>query len=144
MRIIETRVYKINEHPNKEKCFEWIRDNWHDLNQYSVDEIIESIKALSEKIGGTFDYSISQSPDRGEYIIFKDYSQEALCSLSAEDCPLTGVCWDVDIIQGLKAGNPSKVLESLHSDTEYQYSNDGLLELCEASEYEFNESGEII
>ena len=37
MKIIETKVYTIEEHPNKEKCFEWIRNNWYDLNQYSVD-----------------------------------------------------------------------------------------------------------
>ena len=27
MRIIETKVYTISEHPNKEKCYEWIRNN---------------------------------------------------------------------------------------------------------------------
>jgi len=75
MRIIETKVYTIEEHPNKEKCFEWIRNNWYELNQHSVEEIISSIKSLSNKIGGTFDYSISQVPDRGEHITFKDYDR---------------------------------------------------------------------
>ena len=144
MRIIETKVYTIEEHPNKEKCFEWIRNNWHDLNQHSVDEIINSIKSLSNKIGGTFDYSISQVPDRGEHITFKDYDHEALCRLSADDCPLTGVCWDIDLIVGLREGNSNKVLDSLHSDTEYQYSDEGLLELCEANQYEFDEDGNCI
>lgn len=144
MRIIETKVYTINEHPNKEACFNWIRDNWHDLNQYSVEEIVESIKALSRKIGGTYDYSISQVPDRGEHITFNDYSQEDLCRLSAEDCPLTGVCWDIDLIEGLRTNNTKEVLNSLHSHTEYVYSNEGLLELCEANEYEFTEEGNFI
>ena len=143
MRTETINIYKIDEHPNKEKCFEWIRNNWHDLNQYSVDVIIDSIKALSEKIGGTFDYSICQVPDRGEHITFKDYSHEALCSISADDCPLTGVCWDIDLIVGLREGNPSKALEYLHSDTEYKFSDEGLLELCEANGYEFNEDGSI-
>ena len=141
MRIIETEVFTIEEHPTKEKCYEWIRNNWHDLNQYSVDEIIESIKELSNKIGGTYDYSISQVPDRGEYITFTDYSQEDLRRLSADDCPLTGVIWDIDLIQGLREGNPSKVLDSLHSDTEYQYSDEGLYDLCEANQYEFDAEG---
>ena len=35
MRTIETKVYTIDEHPSKDKCFVWIRDNWHDLNQHS-------------------------------------------------------------------------------------------------------------
>lgn len=144
MRIIETKVYTIEEHPNKEKCFEWIRDNWHDLNQHSVDEIVESIKALSTKIGGTFNYAISQVPDRGEHITFSNYSQEDLCRISADDCPLTGVCWDVDLIQGLRSGDAERVLNSLHKDTEYVYSNEGLLELCQANEYEFDEIGNCI
>ena len=32
MRTIKIKVYTIKDHPNKEKCFEWIRDNWFDLN----------------------------------------------------------------------------------------------------------------
>ena len=28
MRVIETKVYTIDEHPNKDLCFEWIRDNY--------------------------------------------------------------------------------------------------------------------
>lgn len=143
MRVIETKIYKINEHPNKEKCYEWIRNNWHDLNYHSVEEIVDSIKALSNIIGGTFDYCISQVPDRGEYIVFKDYDKEALMELNENDMPLTGVCWDYELIKGLKEGNPELVLDTLHKDTEYQYSDDGLLELCEANEYEFTEEGEV-
>ncbi len=52
MREIIIKVYTIEEHPKKELCYEWIRNNWHDLNQQSIDEIIESIKALSAEIGG--------------------------------------------------------------------------------------------
>jgi len=144
MRIIETKVYHINEHPNKEKCFEWIRDNWHDLNQHSVDEIIKGIKALSDKIGGSFDYSISQYPDKGDHITFKDYDHEVLCRISAEDCPLTGYCWDIDLIQGLRTNNTSMVLDSLHSDTEYIYSDEGLYEMIESNEYEFDEEGSLV
>ena len=144
MRIIETRVYTIDEHPDKEACYEWIRNTWYNLNEHSVSEIIKSIKELSKIIGGTYDYSISQEPDRGEYITFKDYDHEKLCRLSADDCPLTGVCWDVDLIVGLREGNPDKVLYSLHSDTEYQYSDEGLYELLVSNEYEFDEYGEFV
>ncbi len=92
MRVIELKVYTIEEHPNKEKCYEWIRNNWLDLNQHSVDEVISSIKALNKEIGGTFDYSISSVPNRGEHITFKGYDKEALYMLSAYACPLTGGC----------------------------------------------------
>ena len=143
MRTIETKVYTIEEHPNQELCLDWIRNNWHDLNQHSVDELVQSIKALSKEIGGTYDYSICQAPDRGEHITFKDYNQEDLCRLSADDCPLTGGCWDVDLIVGLREGNPSKVLDAIHTDIEYQYSTEALIEMCEANEYEFNEDGSV-
>lgn len=142
MRTIETKVYTIDEHPNKDLCFEWMRENLHDLNQHSVDEIICSIEELSKRIGGTFDYSISQVPDRGEHITFKNFSWKDLCSLDADKYPLTGICWDWDLINGLKSGNTNQVLESLHNDTEYIYSNEGLYEICDSSGYEFTESGE--
>jgi len=141
MRIIETKVYTIEEHPNKVKCYEWIRNNWHDLNSHSVSEVIKSLKALENEIGGNLDWSISAVPDRGEFISLMDYDKEALNNLDVENCPLTGTCWDMDIIEGLKEGNISKVLKSLHLDTEYIYSDEGLFELCEANEYEFNEEG---
>jgi len=48
--ITKTDVYKIEEHPDKEKCFDWIRENWHDLNSHSVDDIINSLKALQKEI----------------------------------------------------------------------------------------------
>ncbi len=144
MRTIEINVYKIDEHPNKRACFEWIRNNWYDINSHSVEEVVDSLKKLSEKIGGTLDYSISAVPDRGEYIRFKDYSHDDLCRISADDLPLTGVCWDADIIEGLRTGHPEKVLKALHSDTEYQYSDEGLVEMCEANEYEFYENGEVV
>lgn len=143
MRIIETKVYTIEEHPNKEKCFEWIRNNWHDLNDYSVNEVIDSIKALQEEIGGDLDYSISSVPDQGEFIRLTDYNKESLRKLIPEYYPLTGVCWDADLIESMqKYGNANKVLESLHSNTDYLYSNEGLLELCVVNEYEFTENGD--
>ena len=143
MRTIETNIYTIEEHPNKDKCFEWIRDNWHDLNEHSVDEVIDSIKALSKEIGGTCDYSISQVPSRSEYINFKNYSQEDLSKLNADDLPLTGVSWDYDLIEGLKEGNLKMVIDQLHDSTEFTYSDDQLYELCVSNDYEFNESGSI-
>ena len=144
MRIIETKVYGIEEHPNKELCYEYIRNNWHDLNDHSLKEVVASLKALSDKIGGTFDYSISVVPDRGEFIRFKDYSHEDLCRISQGDLPLTGVCWDADIIEGLRTGQPEKVLKTLHSETEHRYSDKGLFEMCEMNEYEFTEAGKFV
>ena len=143
MRTVEIKVFKINEHPDPEKCYEWMRNNWHDLNQHSVEEVVESIKALSNKIGGRVDYSIGALPDRGEHITFKNYDPEELELLDADKLPLTGICWDLPLINGLKEDDVEAVLRTLHQDTEYHYSDEGLKEMCEANEYEFLESGEF-
>ncbi len=144
MRIIKTKVYKIEEHPNKDLCFNFIKNNWHDLNQFSIDELVDSIKALKHEIGGDVDYSISQSPCRGEYIVFKNYDKDILKNLDAESCCLTGCFWDSVLIEGLREGNTKKVLDTLHDETEYVYSNEGLEELCKSNMYEFEECGQII
>jgi len=144
MRKIEKTVYTIEEHPNKESVYEWIRNNWHDLNNHSVDDFISSLKALQKEIGGTLDYGVSSVPDRGEFISIKGYDKEELKQLDKNEYPLTGVCWDADIIEALKSGYIEEALNSLHSDTEYRYSNEGLYEFCEANEYEFYENGKLL
>ena len=40
MRQITTTVYMIDEHPDKAKCFEWIRNNMFHLGEYEVDELL--------------------------------------------------------------------------------------------------------
>tara|TARA_R110002167_G_scaffold89907_2_gene242531 strand:- start:7986 stop:8417 length:432 start_codon:yes stop_codon:yes gene_type:complete len=142
MRVIETKVYTIEEHPNKDKCFSWIRENWHDLNQHSVDEAIECINALHKIIGGNVDYSIGQFSSRGEFISFKNYCKKSLNEIP-HNYSLTGVCWDMDLIEGLKSNNPEALLHAVHMDSEYIYSDEGLIDLCICNEYEFNEEGEV-
>ena len=145
MRIIETKVYTISEHPNKELCFDFVRENMHDLNEMSGNEVIDSLKTLSEVIGGTLDYSISVFPSRGEFISFKDYDKELLNELYAQHCPLTGCTFDADLIESMQQdGDAYRVLNALHRDTEYVYSDEGLTELFECNEYEFSENGEMI
>lgn len=144
MRILETKLYTIDEHPNKELCFNYIKDNWHDLNEHSVNEVADSIKALSKVIGGSYDYSIGQFPDRGEFISFNNYNKDELMKLNADECPLTGVIWDIDLIDGMQKGDNNKVLRTLHNNSEYIYSNEGLLELCDANNIEFDDKGKAI
>ena len=143
MRIIETKVYKIDEHPNKDYCYVWIRNNWHDLNEHELYDIIESLKALQNIIGGKLDYSISCIPHRGEYISLIGYDKEELNSLSL-DVELTGSSWDYWVIKAFKENNIEDVLRLLHNSTEYAYSDESLYELCMNVEYEFTINGECI
>lgn len=143
MRTITKTVYTIDEHPNKEAVYQWINDNWHDLNEHGVSEVIDSLKALQKIIGGKLDYCISQVPDRGEFISFTDYDDEALNNLNPDECELTGVCYDFEVIHFMQRGNIEAILDSIHDETEYLYSNQALYDLCQANEYEFYEDGEI-
>lgn len=163
MRQIAFNVHTINEHPDPEKCFDWIRENWHDLGDYVLEEMIDSLKAAASYFGATVDWSISIFPDRGEYITFdigedsaekpaRDFVNPGLLS---GDCPFTGVCYDEVILDAFRKAERTetlrevlhdveyRVLKALHAEGEYLYSDDGLREMCEANEYEFYEDGSI-
>lgn len=147
MRTETINIYTIEEHPNPDACFEWIRDNWHDLGEWAVDEMVASLKALAKYTGGTLGYCISIEPDYSEYVKLVDYDPERLAELYAQkdDCPLTGVCYDINVIEGLQNNElESVVLKILHNEGEYIYSDEGLRELCEANEYEFTENGDFV
>jgi len=135
------QVYTIDQHPNKEAVFEWIRSNWHDLGQFAVDDFSESLKALEQAIDGDLDYAISISPDRGEFITMTDYDVKKLNALKADELPLTSVVYDVYVIQALKEGDIENALSFLHDEGEYIYSDEGLEDLCQANEYYFTEDG---
>jgi hypothetical protein len=143
MRIIETKVYTIDEHPNKQKCFDWIRDNWHDLSQFHIDEIINTMKAIQNLIGGEIQYSISAVGDRGEFISWKDYDKKALKNIKGEELPISGICYEHDIIEALKNDKLESILYIIHNETEYIYSDNALEEMCLSNEYEFKENGAI-
>tara|TARA_R110000751_G_scaffold177025_5_gene283294 strand:- start:32 stop:466 length:435 start_codon:yes stop_codon:yes gene_type:complete len=144
MRTETINIYNIDEHPSKEKCYEWIRNNQHHIGDWEVDDLTSSIEKLSEAIGGTNDYCLSHYPDRNERIIFKDYDEDLLEELNADECPLTGCFWDIEVINALKAKDMSKVLDTLHECVEHLYSDEGLKELFEGNDYEFYESGEAV
>lgn len=158
-RTIETTVYTIESHPNQEMVFTWIRDNWHDIGEFCLQEMVESLKAFSDHIGATLDYSISIIPDRGEFVRFDcDYTlSDVLQSLDLSgNCPFTGMCYDETILDAFRDCNGDeslgevlrdveyRVLKDLHSEGEYIYSDEGLRELCEANEYEFEENGKLV
>ena len=141
MRTIKTKVYTIDEHPNPELCYSWIRDNWHDLNEHSVEDVVASLKALQGIIGGNLNWAISQVPDRGEHITFTNYDRDSLLELDADSLPLTGTWSDYWAITSLRKEKTGEILNAIHQETEYVYSDEGLREFCEANGYEFTEAG---
>ena len=149
MTIQTIKVYSIDEHPNKEAVFDFVRHNWHWLADHAVSEFIDSLKALADHIDAkTLDYSVSAFSDRGEHITLDDYYIGKLNSLKEDDLPLTGCYYDAPIIeaaqQALNDGNGrdiSSALKVLHNEAEYIYSDEGLNEFLSANEYLFLPDG---
>lgn len=143
MRIIETKLYTIDDHPDKAKCFDWMRDNMHDLNQIDVDEVIACIKAFTETFGGENDYSIGQVPSRGEFISITGYDEQELAQVNPHDYNLTGSAYDYDVIKYIQLNNPREILNQLHKATEDVYSDEGLEEFARGNDLEFTWNGHL-
>jgi hypothetical protein len=101
---------------------------------------------------------LSCVPDRGEFIKITPKNEKlnfkALWKVIdvEKDCPLTGVCYDHDIIDHLSEYNMTAkglnyalgiYIESIHSEYESMFEDGYLEDYCEANEYEFTEDGEI-
>lgn len=141
MKTVTYDVYTIDEHPSKRAVFEWIRVNWWDLGQFYIDDLVASLKGAQKALGGKLDYSISIGPDRGQYIYFTGFDRKLLRGLHKHDCPFTGMCYDIDVIEALRKNDMGSLLTMLHEEGEYIYSDEGLAEHCEANEYYFKKDG---
>ena len=130
------------------------RENFHIdgcLGDFMLEERLSTLKKLAEEIGGKLDYSISLTPDRGEYIQIKDYDKNVLRELckKKDDCPLTGCCYDIDVLE-LAIKHCYKLddalhyyLNQIHEEYEYYLTDEYLTENCEANEYCFTENGKF-
>lgn len=149
--------YTIDEHPDKSVCYDWIRNNWHDLGQYSVDEALDSLKGFAEQFNTSLDYSISIVPDRGEYItteiddiavselsgvrLFKYLTNNYdLDQLLSGNCPFTGVVDDevlLDEIRDFMKKPDSRTFQELLNDCTHKC----LLSVHEMGEYIYSDEG---
>ena len=143
------RVYKFETAPSEIK--EKIRDYFYfnfDLYEHSMNDRIETLKALAKEIDARLDYSLSCVPDRGEFISFyHDSDQINVDHLNADDCPLTGVCYDADVIEDIQKHGINQAvtnyINSIHEEYRSMLEVDYLTELCEANGYEFTEDGKL-
>ena len=165
-------TYTINEHPDQDAVYQYIRENWHDLGQHYIDDSVESMKSCSEYFNATIDYSVSIVPDRGEFISLQiddlniaELSGNRLRTYLVNNfpeidkcCPFTGVCCDEALLdpfrvfikkpddqsfQDLLDEAGHNLLKDIHSEGEYIYSDEGIHEFIDINEYEFLESGEL-
>ena len=72
------------------------------------------------------------------------------------NCPFTGVFYDEIILDAFRNEENGtdvdtilrdveyRLLKQIHGEGEHLYSDDGLRELCEGNDYEFNDKGECV
>ena len=173
MRHAQVKVYKFSElsADAKERAKS---DHAAALGYAWDDEAIDSLKALAVHFGGKVsDYEIDFWQTRPSHASFDmpeldeadiraklaelgSYDQKTLKGHG--DCKLTGYCADEDAIDGFRAafrkGESDLTalmdeafdswLKAAQADCEYQYSDEAFAEHCEANNYEFDESGEMV
>jgi len=139
---VTLKAFTIESHPNKDAVLNWVRDNWHDLADVDIDDVVASLKALAEHVKGHLDYSVSCVPDRGEFVRLTEFDPELLKSLDAESCPLTGTWSDYCVIKSAQHDElESVVLSVCHDCGEFRYSDEGISEFLEANSLWFLEDG---
>ena len=142
---LAVKAYTIDSHPNKEAVFEWVRDNWHDLADVDIDDVVASLKALAEHVNGHVDYSLSCFPDRDEFVRLSAFDRTLLKNLNADDCPLTGTWSDYCVIKSAQHDElESVVLSVCHDAGEFWYSDEGISEFLEANVSWFLEDGRFL
>lgn len=160
MKTITLNLYTIDEHPAPEKCYEWVRNNWHELHESQQDELIASLKAIAARMGCTLNYALSPVPDRGEMVSMHPpggtpaYSMSEWRAMEKEslECSFTGCTYDgllADAINGAKHLNFRSVefrfsrlaLDAAHAIGDDVYSDYGIHDMCEANGYYFLEDG---
>jgi hypothetical protein len=133
----------------QEKAIENTFSNCPFHYEHCMQERIGTLKGLAEHLGGHLDYSISCVPDRGEFIkITHELSssdlQEMIDLILDKDCPLTGVCYDHDIIDAIVKNDYSLqkglnvYLKSIHDEYESMLGVEYISDLCDANDYEFD------
>ena len=144
MKTIEINVYKYEE----------LNDKAQDTVRYNLvsdyvwfDDALQSLKAFAEEIGiDIIDYSIDYGCSARSYIKWeKNYNYHTRFIKHY----LTGYCMDYELTNTWnKQKDVNECIEewlsSIQKDYEHQQTDEYLIDLCNANEYQFNEKGELI
>lgn len=116
--------------------------------EHSLQERIETLVQLSNFLDTDLDYSLSCTPSRDEFINIGEFDDKLLSELDAEKYPLTGCCYDHDLINDIKNKGITKAfsnyITAIHTEYEYTLSDEYLSDICEANGYEFYEDGTMV
>jgi hypothetical protein len=167
-----TTGYTIDQHTNPDAVYDYIRDNWHDMYVWG-NENVDSLKAFCDYFNlsgmdcriSPCSYSYASATIQDDDIanlsgvrLFKYIGHNFPIDLSG-GCPFTGYCFDENLLDNIREfmkKPDSRTFQELIndcldswvkayvSDLEYTYTDEALRDTCEANEWYFTESGEII
>ena len=135
-----TTAWTIDEHPNPDKVYDWVRDNWHDLygwgdeNRESLEEFCKAFSLYDldwevslcgpshakAKLPHTFasgelDEDVMLAEISGARLVLHLYENYA--HLLDGDCPFTGYCFDESLLdpirEYLKGGDDATTFQTL-------------------------------
>ena len=160
------KSYTIDDHPNKQKVYDWIRENWHDLGDHVFEEVEKSMKAVSSALDCDLVFTVSSVADRNESVKLNSRYSESEHELIATstlakitkfsgECYYTGVVYDCLLEQALEDWDIQKpislkqlndllepvVLSCVHNEVESLYEDEQIKNLCEANDYFFTLQG---
>lgn len=117
-QVHEVTTYTIDEHPDKERVYKYVRENWHDLYAWEG-ENIDSLKAFCEHFNlklihwelslCSYSYVVAQVPDDLEGLVgvrlWKYLNNNGLLhnGLLSGNCPFTGYCMDENLLDPIRA-----------------------------------------
>lgn len=158
--VVETfNVYTYRSAPKEiqDKIREYIVTNW-DLYEHIMEERVHTLKEVASLLNAELDYSLSCVPNRGEFIkMTPKYDSLNFSSLweaidIEKECPLTGVCYDHDLIDHLSKYNLNtntlnnafkEFIESIHDEYKVMCESEYIADMCESNEYEFYGNGKL-
>lgn len=165
IEIEEIEIYTFSESSRelKDKIINRFSDG--DLYEHCFLERISTLKALAEVLDGQLEYSLSCVPDRRDYIYITPTQDDSCLEEDELDFqalwdkidveksgPLTGCCYDHDIIDHLSKYNLNGealqtalnlFIESIHEEYQSMLTDEYIGDLCEANSYEFTLDGKI-
>lgn len=131
-RVKVTTTYTIDEHPDPDKVFGWIRDNWHDLHGDDWQEGTDTWRAFCEHFGLTdcdwclttcgpshmtarvpdphYDDSLAELSgvrlwkylNNSGRLRYFNKYRKAMADLLDGECPFTGVCYDETLLDPIR------------------------------------------
>lgn len=155
MTIVNKEFYTIDSHPDKTAVYEYIREEWNNLECHTIHDLYKSLQCFCNIMGvelSKFDVHNRQIRINIKgYILLSVFDLHVSSNyLTGKFEEMTGSFWDEVILDVWTKSNyggaalNKTVLDMLDSEIEHIYSDSGLYDLCMANQYYFDIDGQQV